>query len=337
MRDCCCRGSDAGHAHVSCIAEYAIRKCSEDGNKYSCVKFTAPWAVCANCKQCYHPGVFQSAFASKFVEFVEEEYSKFDWRRLMAYKQRLLIATEIHTDKEFAELTRKSLEICNKLESNEFNIFGPFMYEAIGRAEILRGIRTYKRDKHLAKRGINRLKKARDLEAEGKKCESNLNSIEKGIASLTSECIEIWGDEFGQGKTEEESINRIRNYYEQSVCEVQSIMSGEIYYELSVCVARAIMTGEDYAKALIKANRRLEAWRLLIDLVPRGQQILGREHVTTVGLMRLLEEVKIPKILEGINMMHYLKFFFTRAISVLSTDQCNGQGCPAMITLSKFM
>jgi hypothetical protein len=84
IRDCSCRGSDAGFAHISCIVEYATRKSSENRNYTSIPEFRVPWTECPNCKQMYS-GQLRCELQVKFAEFTENRYPEFDCRRLLAY------------------------------------------------------------------------------------------------------------------------------------------------------------------------------------------------------------------------------------------------------------
>ena len=61
MRNCACRGEDAGFAHLSCLAQYArssnrdhMRKNSNNGRGGEEIvmnKITEPWKFCPNCKK----------------------------------------------------------------------------------------------------------------------------------------------------------------------------------------------------------------------------------------------------------------------------------------------
>ena len=67
VRNCACRGDDAGFAHLSCLAQYArsnnrdhMRKTNNDGSGTSSIgeeidmnKITQPWKFCPNCKKGY--------------------------------------------------------------------------------------------------------------------------------------------------------------------------------------------------------------------------------------------------------------------------------------------
>ena len=50
VRDCACRGNDAGYAHLSCIINYATKKCDE-ARKFTIGIAIEPWETCPNCLQ----------------------------------------------------------------------------------------------------------------------------------------------------------------------------------------------------------------------------------------------------------------------------------------------
>jgi hypothetical protein len=81
VRDCSCRGDDAGFVHVSCLVDYARRKTREFDD--ASVDFVAPWMNCPNCKQRYQQQL-QIDLSDEFKQSVEEQYPECGWRLLMA-------------------------------------------------------------------------------------------------------------------------------------------------------------------------------------------------------------------------------------------------------------
>jgi hypothetical protein len=102
VRDCSCKGDNAGFAHVSCIVEYARRKSIEEKE---IIKFVAPWTSCENCKQ-NHLNQLGISLLVELERFVEEQYPGCNWRRLAV--QRLLLA-EIHTGAEISKEKRDEI------------------------------------------------------------------------------------------------------------------------------------------------------------------------------------------------------------------------------------
>jgi hypothetical protein len=78
VRDCSCRGDDAGFAHVSCVVDYARRKSSEAENPDD---FIAPWMVCENCTQ-GHQNQLSVDLVDECKQFTDEQYPECSWRHL---------------------------------------------------------------------------------------------------------------------------------------------------------------------------------------------------------------------------------------------------------------
>ena len=71
VRDCACRGSDAGFAHMACIIKYA-QKQSEQAS-IDTYEFLAPWEKCPNCLQ-YYQNDLAVHVADAFLSFAEKTY-----------------------------------------------------------------------------------------------------------------------------------------------------------------------------------------------------------------------------------------------------------------------
>jgi hypothetical protein len=71
VRDCACRGDDAGFAHMSCIIKYA-KKRSERAS-IDTYEFLAPWETCPTCLQSYQNDLAVH-IADAFVSFAEKSY-----------------------------------------------------------------------------------------------------------------------------------------------------------------------------------------------------------------------------------------------------------------------
>jgi hypothetical protein len=277
MRDCSCRGSDAGFAHISCIVEYATRKCSDDRSSCCPDEFKKPWTQCPNCKQ-FFIGLLNTELAEEFVGFVEVNYTEFDWRRIIAYCHKLSLGFFNE------ELARECLAICDKLMNDDFD--GPSIhpeikgwlislaYYTIGSKEIVRAIAND--DEGAAKQGIRRLESARDI-SERLRDNDLFAFTEVTISSRTTQCRDKWGPGFSETESVEKLLEKLKANYEVSEG------SGKIF------------RGGFYAKALIDAGHSTEACRLLHELIPLSQQIHGSEHQRTFKLKKLLDKVDLPE------------------------------------------
>jgi len=71
VRDCACRGSDAGFGHLSCIIKYAEQKCEQATQLFG--EFVSPWAICPICKKGYQNDL-AILLSEAFVTYVERTY-----------------------------------------------------------------------------------------------------------------------------------------------------------------------------------------------------------------------------------------------------------------------
>jgi hypothetical protein len=281
MRDCSCRGSDAGFAHISCIAKWAKQQCSEDRNNIRSqgylYDFQAPWIECFQCKQSLQ-GHLKQELTEEFVKFTEHKYSDSDWRRLAAYSGKLSL--EVYNE----ELARKCLAICNKLMNGDFDgppihpnsiellICGTFI--TTGSHEIVRAIAND--DEGAAKQGIRRLESSREIfKVAG---DNDLFAfMEVTISSRTTQCRDKWGPGFSETESVEKLLEKLKAYYEVSEGSWK------------------IFSGGLYAGVLIDEGHSTEASRLLSELIPLCQQIHGAEHKETIDLKELLDKVDLPE------------------------------------------
>jgi hypothetical protein len=283
VRDCSCRGSDAGFAHISCIVEYATRKSLENSDNNNYVELGVPWMKCPNCNQCY-TGQLRDELVGKFVEFTENQYSDHDWHRLPAYGQ--MLGTVGVNDHD--EAVAKCIYICDKLENGEFDplLIHPadikrlisMTYRGIGITESYRGINE--QDENSAKKGIRYLERSRDLEKEMGDTTGAL-LLEAQISSFTSGCIKTFGPGFGKTARAEESLENFRAIYESCIDQ-----DGEASADSIIC-------GMNYAIALLGCGHMIKAWRLLNKLIPLSQQIHGSEHKQTLNLQKLFDKVHL--------------------------------------------
>ena len=73
-RDCSCRGTDVGYAHLSCLTTFASSKNKEwDGRDTN--DFQNPWRLCSNCLQTYQ-NELRIDIATEFVSFVRRQYPR---------------------------------------------------------------------------------------------------------------------------------------------------------------------------------------------------------------------------------------------------------------------
>lgn len=292
------RGSDAGFAHVSCIAEYAQRKTMEiieRGHDDGPDDYIKPWRQCPNCKQSYQPKVGKY-LAVEYERFVESEYTELDYRRLMAYCMMLgyrYSSEDIYKEKE--ELIQKSSVLCDQLMNTKTEKNHLTMLNVVAQTMILIGLYYASRGEfyqeiELTKRGIEYLEKAKRV------CQITGDQIqiarsETHVSHFKSQC-QKWSSEYSKGQvgTKEESLTKQRLTYTSEVDK-----HGEIY---------TMHSGISLVYASRDANHIIEALRLGTKLLSISQQCHGKDHNMTSRLQNLLSRMtKISvriKNLEGV-------------------------------------
>jgi hypothetical protein len=82
VRDCSCRGDDAGFAYIiSCIVDHARRKSNDADNPNEPIEFSLPWMNCPTCKQSYQHQL-RIDLSDEFKLFVDEQFPECGWRHL---------------------------------------------------------------------------------------------------------------------------------------------------------------------------------------------------------------------------------------------------------------
>ncbi len=84
-RDCACRGTDAGFAHLSCLAAFAESKSKQ---ARSMDEFRNPWGECPGCHQ-YYQNELAVDIATKFVSFARRQYPKDTGRQVDSLQVKL--------------------------------------------------------------------------------------------------------------------------------------------------------------------------------------------------------------------------------------------------------
>jgi hypothetical protein len=113
VRDCSCRGDDAGFAHVSCIVEYARRKSIEGAGPSDFINL---WGKCEHCKQ-RHENQLRIDLLNESKRFVDEQYPRYNWRHLVVQNQLLMAVrdgVEKSTEKR-EEIVATTLSIIDHL------------------------------------------------------------------------------------------------------------------------------------------------------------------------------------------------------------------------------
>jgi hypothetical protein len=285
VRDCSCRGDDAGFAHVSCVVEYARRKSSEADYP---ADFIDPWNRCEHCKHDYQ-NELRIDLLDEFKRFVDEQYPCYNWRHLAVQNQLVgeVVTRDVTSPEKQEEIIDTTLSIIDHLSMHPDPTIDPrsFDYLKAGPLNMIGQIRLDQEDltEDEAKKCLGYLEEGRKIkESFGDAVE--VAELEATSAYFKARCIERFGaqEAFGELESLEQLIERRRKAYQMRL---------ENYAEAS-----PITNGIILSILLRKANRTIEAWRLLKRLIAISTQHHGREHRSTKELEETLATFKCDKI-----------------------------------------
>ena len=116
-RDCSCRGSDAGYAHLSCLVEYAKQK-TKQWDRHSYGKLRKIWADCPCCKQPFQNEI-EHELATEFLSFVETNYPDDQGMYLIASYEKLtsIINMNVANKNKCTQASQEANDISNKMLS----------------------------------------------------------------------------------------------------------------------------------------------------------------------------------------------------------------------------
>eukprot|EP00579_Thalassiosira_antarctica_P003118 CAMPEP_0201905878 /NCGR_PEP_ID=MMETSP0902-20130614/56732_1 /ASSEMBLY_ACC=CAM_ASM_000551 /TAXON_ID=420261 /ORGANISM="Thalassiosira antarctica, Strain CCMP982" /LENGTH=512 /DNA_ID=CAMNT_0048440001 /DNA_START=63 /DNA_END=1601 /DNA_ORIENTATION=+ len=266
-RDCSCRGQSAGFAHISCLVDYAEQK-NEQWDGHDPNKFREPWEFCANCHQGYQNDLAVD-LASKFVTFVERKYPD---KQCPLHLEALVLKLETLRNMA-SRLQPKQKQEVKKIASNVLFMAEKMKkkYSSLPKRIILAEAVTYsilgrfiflEGTEESFKAAVVCFEKCRDAnEAIGNT--SGITLAETYLAYAKSKC------EGGSQVSIETVLEKLQQVYEHRV---------EIFGENAPWTLSA---GVDFALTLEKANRLLEAERLLTKLAVISKRVHGPDHQLT--------------------------------------------------------
>jgi len=278
-RDCSCRGEAAGFAHLSCIVEYAEQKSQQMNrgeidqkshrlNMVDLNNFREPWEKCANCHQ-NHQNELAVDLATGFVTFVEGKYPDNIPIRLESLVlkleaiQSMIAHLKPKQKQEAKNVACQVLFMIGQMESKTRPLPKRILLAEAVTYSILGRIVLAERTKETAQEAMVCFEKCRDAN----KRIGNPNGV-----ALADTYIAIAKSrrEGGVNKVNiEEMVEKIRIVYDQRV------------EKLGGDVPMTLAAGLDLARALEKANRMLEAERLMTKLLAICRRVQGPDHALT--------------------------------------------------------
>ncbi len=293
VRDCACRGNDAGFAHTSCIIKYAETKCEECAGTHD---FGIPWSKCPNCNQGYQNDLADQ-LAAAFVSYAKKTYGHPGNQFNDKLKVMLALRTQIELNRSGAarneeaarkvgeNLIRELLALVDQtkkqlgmndgwarmapttLQWQQFKFischFEANAYYCLGQ------VYAFSQSEERTNTEIGHYKKARDL----------FNSVgDTEQANLMTNCMERASAILNGNK--ESQFEKTKQIYDDSVTR---------YGEKS---EQAILTGVAYAFCLGREKRSIEAERLATKLAATSRQVFGEEYKCTKQAVNFLNKCK---------------------------------------------
>ncbi|KAL9187256.1 hypothetical protein ACHAXT_001359 [Thalassiosira profunda] len=311
VRECSCRGDSAGFAHVSCLIEYAEKKCvSTIGTNQE--SFDAAWlkpfTVCPNCNQKYR-GELAIELATARVDLVDKKQLDPVFR-LAALQEKL--ATVVHhrrhsiaTAEESEEIAKECTSIVEQMKEDTASwSTQPDEYVRASETShfaLLGKLYLSGEDAKCGRKALECFEKVKTVAPELFSCLDERIAEAKALCDGKEEKFDL--GERVKGK----NIEGLRRSYETAV---------KRYGEGS---EKAIGQGQNLAIALKAALRIVEAERFLDKLAPLSRRILGPEHPYTECIEVTLRFVKERVVL--VNRGNGLQLFIA-----LRYD-CSGKKC----------
>ncbi len=296
VRDCACRGNDAGFAHMSCIIEYAQKK-SEQAETSD--EFGTPWDKCPICRQDYQNDL-SIHLSDAFVSFAKQTYG-FPGNQLddkmkvmlalqMQIQSNLSAKANLTLPREIKDANEKIENLIHKLlamvdqakEEHDMGGWGrmpPTTFE----------FQTYRYICYAEGVGCMNLV---PLYSGDKSEESRKTAI--GYYSRARAIFDELGDEITpklmmedihlraeSGEDKERNLKSIKNTYQNLMERLGPNNEGTILF------------GYDYARNLSVAHHSIEAERLLTKLAATSRQVYGDDHNCKIKTVTLLEQCKV--------------------------------------------
>jgi len=277
-RDCSCRGSDCGFAHISCLAKFAEQK-TEIWDGYSVGDLSEPWVMCPCCLQ-PHQNELAVDLANEFVSYVVKEHSSDLLLYLYALDHKLcaLVARSINgiqMKRESNRIANTMLFVIRKLKADRRYMFDQCIaiiessvYNRLGQITLVEDLDGYKK-------AIEYFEKCRDL--------AKAVHYSEGVAIADNNIIGT-KKVYGKDISSDEYLKQAQAFYQLQV---------DVSGQGSVDILKAAL---NVAIALKGTNQRRQAEELLSRLIEISKRYHGREH----NITKLIESERVQKVAIGV-------------------------------------
>lgn len=277
VRDCSCRGSDFGFAHLSCLVKYARQKCLQNGHRRNVEN---PWSTCPCCHQIYR-NQLSVDMSNGCLSFIDETIPNDHRSIIEALSAKLGAYSKIQGGVLNSEQRGQVTETANRiLRMVGHESKGPERVKSIrinahmylGKMIMSEGTReSAKQAAEYFKKSVS-LSKAPDVHPIYVTLAEKQLSIAK---SSYTECSE---------SSPEDQMKRLK-------------ISRDVY---AICVSKdgggatdTINTGINLASRLQELYYTIEAERLLLKLAATSRRVHGPSHDLTMRVESCLKEAKM--------------------------------------------
>jgi len=277
-RDCSCRGSDCGFAHISCLAKFAEQK-TEEWDGYSVGDLSEPWVMCPCCLQ-PHQNELAVDLANVFVSYVVKRHSSDLLLYLYALDHLLcaLVARSINGIKmktESIRVANKMLFVIRKLKTDcryRFDlcitIIESSVYNRLGQITLVEDFDGYKK-------AIKYFEKCRDL--------AKAVHYSEGVAIADNNIIGT-KKVYGKDISSDDYLKRALAFHKLQL---------DVLGQGSIDTIKAAL---NVAIALKGTNQRRQAEELLSKLIETSERVHGQEH----NITKLIESERVQKVAIGV-------------------------------------
>jgi hypothetical protein len=289
VRDCSCRGNDAGYAHLSCMIKYAEQKSKSLVGKAG---FNEPWYKCLSCKQPFKDQLALE-MTSAFISFTESTFGhprqSYNDKLCLMYALQLRVGTILDLQREFL------MNNCHKLGMLKKTV--PVDEGKMLSNKLLSMVKQIKEKEQMTHSQLKLLRctfEARNYNYLA--VLSYLDDIEEGLAYY-EKALDIYLL-FGikdEAKAVQSSINLMRASSESSTAFTENAKS---VYEYNIeknglTSEHTMRFGLNYVEHhLLKMHHYNEAESLAMKLAADSRRVHGPEHKCTVKADMLLEKCK---------------------------------------------
>ena len=272
LRDCACRGTDAGFVHLSCLTEYAAAKSKGwDGRVMN--ELVQPWETCPGCHQ-YYQNELAVDIASEFVSFVRRQYPDDTQRQVESLYAKLVALNSMierlqPVQKREAGVTANViLSLIDRMRTEVSPLQIRYSYMEADTYNIHGRIALFEGTEESARRAVAHFQKSLEMYA--------YIGYAEGIAVAKSNIAYAKSKYESGNNNNEELVKASQELYELRIAD-----DGEEH-------EYTIKSGKIYAIDLQKANRREEAKELLMKLLATSKQVFGSDHKITKEVESML-------------------------------------------------